>query len=344
MVAPQPAPLRQDASDEELLLLLAAGRQESLGLLYTRYATLIYVVAAKTLDSTAAEEIVQEAFLAAWRGAATFDPERGAVRAWLLQIARYRVINELRRRSRRPHTMPDDGLRLVELPDPDLDPAEAAWRDEESAAVRSALAELPAEQQQALGLAFFGGLTHEQVASRLDLPLGTAKTRIRTGIRRLRVILAPTVAALAVLLTGALVVLGLRLHQQHHQQSQEEQALRLATTSETSVLHLSNAGGDPALSTEADGSYRGRAGEPAAVLSVAHFLPAPKDELYRAWALHDGVWTSLGTIRPGSDGTSILFTHGDALKTRPSSVEVTLERSASGASPTGPVVVSWTGQ
>jgi RNA polymerase sigma-70 factor, ECF subfamily len=342
MGAPQPAEPYADRRDEELLLLIAAGQREALGPLYARYAGVVYGIAARSFDASTAEEIVQEVFLAAWRGAATFDPERGAVRGWLLQIARYRIINEIRRRSRRPQTAGDSALRLVELADPDPSPDEALFRDEQDTAVRAALAELPAAQRSALSLAFFGGMTHEQVADRLDLPLGTAKTRIRAGMHKMRVLLAPTVAVLAALILGTLAALGWRLHQQGQQQTSDEEALRLAVTSETSVLHLSRGAGDAAVPQEAHGSYRGREGEPLAVLSVSHFPPPPHGFSYQAWSQKSGVWTRLGEVHATADGSAILILHGEALKVLPDLVEVTLEPGTAGSTPAGVVVLRWT--
>lgn len=342
MVAPQPAEPLADRRDEELLLLLAAGQQQALGPLYARYAALVYGVALRSFDPPSAEEIVQEVFLAVWRGAASFDPERGTVRAWLLQIARYRIINEIRRRGRRPQSSGDGGLRLVEIADPELPPEEAAWRDEQDAAVRAALAELPDAQRDALRLAFYGGLTHEQVAQKLDLPLGTAKTRIRAGMLRMRAILAPIVAAFALIALGLAAALGWQLHQQSRQQASDEQALRLAVTSETSVMHLSRGPGDAAVPQEAHGSYRGRDGQPVAVLSVSHFPAPPAGHDYVAWTERQGVWTLLGTLHVGPDGTAILIAHGDALTTLPDAVEVTVETAGTQHAPTGPIVLLWT--
>ena len=328
-----------DRDDESLLLLLAAGQREALGPLYARYAGLIYSVAVRSFEPATAEEIVQEVFLAAWRGAATFDPERGAVRGWLLQIARYRVINEIRRRSRRPRSSGDGGLHLVELADPDPPPDEAVSRSEQDAAVRAALAELPDAQRTALNLAFFGGLTHEQVADRLDLPLGTAKTRIRAGMQKMRLILAPTVAVLAALLLGTLAALGWRLHQQSQQQASDEEALRLSVTSETSVLHLSRGPGDAAVPQEAHGSYRGRDGQSVAVLSVSHFPAPPHGSSYTAWFAKNGVWTRLGEVHVTADGSAILILHGEELKALPDTVEVTLESGRTAEQPAGAVVL-----
>src|SRR3954471_8847188 len=176
-----------DFSDEELMGELAAGRQEALAPLHGRYAALIFNLAAQSLDRPAAEEIVQDVFLAIWRKAETYDPARGALRPWLLRIAHLRIINELRRRGRRPQLLPDpDGLHYTTALDQRPQPEEEAWQEYRRAVVQEAVEHLPPPQQQALRLAFFDDLTHEQVASFLNIPLGTAKTRIRTGMQKLR--------------------------------------------------------------------------------------------------------------------------------------------------------------
>ena len=183
-----------DTSDEELMRQLAAGRPEALGPLHARYASLIYGVAARSLDRAAAEEISQEVFLAVWRHAASFDPTRGTFRAWVSQITRSSVLNELRRRGRRPRaTTQSDGSGGDHLPDPGPDPAESAWREHRRAVVRAAVEALPPPQREALRLAFLEDLTHEQVAAFLKLPLGTTKSRIRSGLKALRGRLAPLV-------------------------------------------------------------------------------------------------------------------------------------------------------
>src|SRR5262245_53359303 len=96
----------QNPSDEELITRVAAGSQEALGSLYTRYARLIFNVAAQTLERAAAEEIMQEVFLVVWRRASLFDAARGTFRSWVLQITHFRVLNELRYRSRQPQLAP----------------------------------------------------------------------------------------------------------------------------------------------------------------------------------------------------------------------------------------------
>src|SRR3989454_4972025 len=204
-----PMPLSQECTDEELMERLAAGAQEALGPLYSRYARLIFHLAVRTLDRPAAEEIVQDVFLAVWRRAAAFDPTRGTFRPWVLQIAHFRILNELRRRSRQPQLEPDpDDLHLASLPDDSPEPTEATWRASLRVTLQAAMADLPVPQRQALGLAFGEDLTHEQVAAELNLPLGTAKTRIRTGLQNLRSKLAPRMAVLA--LVGFLAFLGVR--------------------------------------------------------------------------------------------------------------------------------------
>ena len=180
-------PPRAHASDAELMRRVADGSEESLGLLYRRFARLIVGLASQTLDRAAAEDIVQDVFLAVWRNAATFDPERGSVRAWILQIAHFRLLNELRRRSRQPEIQADpEGHVLASLPARDPGPAEAAAAEHRRATLQSAVDELPPPQRAAIRLAFLDDLTHEQVAAELGLPLGTAKTRIRDGLIRLR--------------------------------------------------------------------------------------------------------------------------------------------------------------
>src|SRR5271157_3575186 len=205
-----PSAKAPEETDEELVHALAGGRQEALGVLFARHAPLVFGIARQTLDGAAAEDIVQDVFLAVWHGAATFDPARGAFRPWLLQIAHHRVLNELRRRSRKPLSVTAaDRDRLDGLADSSPEPSAELWREFRRSAVREALEQLPPLQRQALGLAFFEELTHEQVASVLNLRLGTAKSRIRSGLQRLRGQLSPVLALLALTLVGSVATLGI---------------------------------------------------------------------------------------------------------------------------------------
>jgi RNA polymerase sigma factor (sigma-70 family) len=185
------SPRSPSLSDEDLMGQLAAGRPEALGPLHDRYAALVCGLAARSLDQAVAEEISQDVFLAVWRHAEAFDPTRGSFRAWVVRIARTRVLNELRRRGRRPRSTSSPDTGDDQFPDPAPGPAEAVWREHRRAAVRSAVEALPPRQRMALSLAFLEDLTHEQVAACLNLPLGTTKSRIRAGINSLRTRLAP---------------------------------------------------------------------------------------------------------------------------------------------------------
>src|SRR5205085_12271136 len=123
-----------------------------------------------------AGDVLQEAFLRVWDRAATFDPRKGPPEGWVLMIARCRAVDRLRRR--RPTA--DEAAE----PAADQPPGRELERREDAGRVTAALAGLPAEQAEAIRLAFFGGLTHDQVARTLGLPLGTVKTRIRLGMIR----------------------------------------------------------------------------------------------------------------------------------------------------------------
>src|SRR4051794_6819920 len=256
-------------SDIELMSELTAGQEDALKILYSRYARLIFHLAAQSLDYAAAEEIVQEVFLTIWRKAATFDPERGSFRGWIMQITHMRIINELRRQSRRPQSAVDpEGEQLANVADLGPDPVETTWRAYTRTAVRDAMAKLPPPQRQALGLAFFDDLTHEQVAAVLGLPLGTVKTRIRAGIQKLR----PQLLALIVtVLLAVLGTLGVRYRQAQLVLQRNEHAVALLTASDVEALRLGPAAGMP---PDAHATYRTRPDATLAVISLSH-VPQP---------------------------------------------------------------------
>jgi RNA polymerase sigma-70 factor (ECF subfamily) len=132
-----------------------------------------------------AEEVVQEVFLAAWRSGHTYDPTRGSLHTWILSMVRNRSIDVLRARKRRPIQPLAEGVDPPDLADV---PAEAASNvDAETA--RRALNGLPPEQKQVIEMAYFGGLSHTEIATQLAAPIGTVKGRIRLGLDRLRVAL-----------------------------------------------------------------------------------------------------------------------------------------------------------
>jgi RNA polymerase sigma factor (sigma-70 family) len=328
-------PEARDTGDDELMSQLAAGRQDALRPLYSRYAPRLFALAAQSLDRATAEEVVQEVFLQVWRKAATFAPERGTFRAWVFQIAHYRILNELRRRSRQPQLEEDpEGLRLAAVPDSMPGPDEVFASEAQRAEVREALAALPEKQRRALEMAFVEGLTHEQVAKNLELPLGTTKTRIRAGLQRLRAGLAPAVAVLIVA-AGMGAVVGIR-----HEQAAREldgRALALLTSSETVAIRLNAAPGTP---PETHAVYRGHTGATIAVLTLEKFQPAPAGETYQAWVRHGEAWASLGTVRPDARGAARLIVEGAAVDRLPDAIEITLEPARGSPSPHGPVIVS----
>ena len=172
---------RNDASDEmHLIARLRAGEQQAMSELYDRYAKVVYAVALRVLqDAAAAEDVLQDVFLQLWRNPDAFDASRGSLAAWLAVIARHRSIDRLRKR--RPET---DIEECVITSGPDLrDDTERALVVEK---VRGALAEMNPDQRSALELAFFQGLTHSEIAEKTGEPLGTVKTRIRSGLQQLR--------------------------------------------------------------------------------------------------------------------------------------------------------------
>src|SRR4029077_15523350 len=274
--------------DEELMRQVADGSTEALGLLHRRFARLIFGLAVQSLDRAAAEDLVQEVLLAVWRNARRFEPERGTVRAWVLQITHFRVLNELRRRSRQPEVVPDpEGVVLASLPASDPGPAEATWERHRRAVLKSALDELPPPQREALSLAFLADLPHEQVAIELGLPLGTAKTRIRTGLQKLRDTLGPQWAALvAICLLAAVRV---RYRSEHATLARYDRALSLVTSSDSVNLRLGPA---PGTAEATHARYRGRPGAGIAVVTFSAFPPAPAGQIYQAWARHGATWMS----------------------------------------------------
>jgi RNA polymerase sigma-70 factor (ECF subfamily) len=178
-----------DYADLDLIRRTAAGDRAAFAGLYDRYAARALGLVVRILrNRTEADDVLQEVFLQVWAQAARFDPARSALDVWLLLIARSRALDRLRKRVAAP---------AAELPDRPAadDPAGGLERAEQAGQLRSALDGLPPEQRESIRLAFFHGLTHEQIARQLNLPLGTVKTRIRLGMHRLRDRLARTHAA-----------------------------------------------------------------------------------------------------------------------------------------------------
>jgi RNA polymerase sigma factor (sigma-70 family) len=187
--ADQPLPLRAssvtDEADRAVLARIAGGELAALEDLYDRYKTMAYSIAYRiTNDATLAEDVVQDAFLGAWRNAARYAEGRGSVKTWLLSIVHHRAIDAIRRR--RPTTeLPEIDAGLPEaLTLPDVWAEVSASLD--SVTVREALVALSDVQREALELAYFGGLTQQEIAERTGTPLGTVKSRMRLGLLAMR--------------------------------------------------------------------------------------------------------------------------------------------------------------
>ncbi|MGI9147650.1 MAG: sigma-70 family RNA polymerase sigma factor [Chloroflexota bacterium] len=327
-------------TDEDLMLELARGQQEALGPLYSRYARLVFNLSAQSLGRAGAEELVQEVFLTIWRGAGGFDAAQAPFRPWLLRLTHWKILNELRRRRRRPAEQPGDSddanASLEHVRDAEPGPKERAWQNQQGQVLRAALQGLPPKQRQALALAYLDDLTHEQVAQALHVPLGTAKTRIRSGLQILRLRLAPMAASL---LGVALTVVGVRYLQSQVAYERDERALRLVTTSELVPLRLTPASAD--VPATAHANYRGRAGNTLIVLT-AEGLPAPPvGRTYQAWVRHADRWTALGTLVPSADGSARLIAESPELASPPDAVEITLEPDTGSPTSSAPAVLVW---
>jgi RNA polymerase sigma-70 factor (ECF subfamily) len=184
-----PGDAQSGPSDDELLAGFARSDPVASAAFLARFQRRVYGLALTLLgDARAAEDAAQEAFLRAWRHAEAFDASRGSVVTWLLTITRNIAIDGLRAR-RAPALDIDDVLERTPIAC-SPDPVDAALLDEDSQLVHRALARLPESQRRAVVLAGMWGLSAREVAEREQIPLGTAKTRIRTGLRRLRIAMA----------------------------------------------------------------------------------------------------------------------------------------------------------
>jgi RNA polymerase sigma-70 factor (ECF subfamily) len=180
-----PAERLRSLADEELMQLVHRSDPGAFEVIYDRHANVAFSLAQRMCAQRAlAEEVVQDAFLSLWRSRARYDASRGSVRTWLLGIVHNRAIDALRRRTVRERgVISEEGIeeRLVAPERTD----EQFARREEARAIRGALEQLPDEQSRVIELAYFGGLTHSQIAAMLDTPVGTVKGRMRLGLAKM---------------------------------------------------------------------------------------------------------------------------------------------------------------
>jgi len=176
--AADPAP--REATDADLLGLVAAGDRDAFDLLYHRYVRSVYGLALRRLrDRSHAEDAVQEVFAAIWRSAGTYRPERGAATPWIYAVARNAIVDRFRSAG------PAPVAELPELVSDEAGPAERAESSYVSWRVNRALEELPRRERDVLELAYWSGMSQSEIAAYMNIPLGTVKTRTRSALARL---------------------------------------------------------------------------------------------------------------------------------------------------------------
>jgi RNA polymerase sigma factor (sigma-70 family) len=188
-----------DPADVQIIQRVVAGDQQALGELYDRWSKPAFSLARRVCaDEGLAEDVVQEVFIAFWREPGRFDPARGAFGSWLLTLVHHKAVDAVRRESAiRRRTVPaaEDGEEWSVAPGPGAD--QAALGALVAGQVRDALGRLPNEQREALALAYYGGYTQREVATLTGVPLGTVKSRMFTGVQRLRSVLGPLLGEVA---------------------------------------------------------------------------------------------------------------------------------------------------
>lgn len=179
----------QEAQDRDIELLrqIAAGDRSSFAEFYDRHSTLMFSVACKILNNTTeAEDVLQETFLQIWEKASKFDPKLGKAASWAAILVRNKAIDRIRASQRRTRLAEEAGAEQA-VTAPVTDTAnENLYGHEKAQMIQSAIGELPVEQRQAIELAYFSGLTQDQISKKLNEPLGTIKARIRRGLLKLR--------------------------------------------------------------------------------------------------------------------------------------------------------------
>ena len=180
-------PEQAQSNDVDLLKAIAHQEEKALAELYDRYRVILFSVLVRILNSRAeAEDVLQEVFLQVWRRAADFDETRGRPFTWLVTLARSRGIDRLRSLAARDRVAIAGAREATEEVS---DAAADAFRSEQRELVTSALDQLPEEQRRAITLAYFDGLTQSEIAAKLNAPLGTVKTRMRSGLIKLKELL-----------------------------------------------------------------------------------------------------------------------------------------------------------
>jgi len=174
----------------EMIERIAGGDEAALAAFYQRFASLLYGLALKMMkDEKDAEDVVQESFVYIWRKAAAYNPQMISPFSWAVMVVRNKAIDRIRARQRVARIVERATVEFSHSAEADERSADEPVFSEQRALVRTALAQIPEDQRQAIELAFFSGLTHEEIAARLTTPLGTIKARIRRGMIHMRELL-----------------------------------------------------------------------------------------------------------------------------------------------------------
>jgi len=187
------AGLCDDRTDDELIAMIAAGESAAFETLYERYAVIVYRTVLRVVqDRALAEDLVQEVFWRVWRRSSRFAGDHGQVASWLRVVARNVSVDELRRMRARPVLVRAEveQSRMLQLPDDQADVVASTMQREQRRMIVSALQQLPVEQRQVIELNYFGGRTYKEIATALNFPIGTVKTRARRGLQKLKQALA----------------------------------------------------------------------------------------------------------------------------------------------------------
>jgi len=178
----------------DVIARVGKGDAQAFAELYEQSSSLLYTLALRILNNRdEAAELLQDVYIEVWRKAGNFDQKRGSPMAWLITMTRSRAIDRIRASTSRGRTVTDslEQSRAEELQSDLPDPLETHAMEELRTLVGEAFTDLPAAQQEALELSFYDGLTHAEIAARLDKPIGTIKTRIKLGMNKLRYMLRP---------------------------------------------------------------------------------------------------------------------------------------------------------
>ena len=183
----EPVPLEQTDQDVELLRRVANQDRAAFAEFYDRHSTLVFSVACKILnDQTDAEDVVQETFFQIWEKAVKFDPKLGKAASWAATMARNKAVDRIRSTQRRTRLAEAAGAEMVIANECDATVNAAVHGHDKAQLIQTAIVTLPVDQRQAIELAYFSGLTQNEISEKLKQPLGTIKARIRRGLLKLR--------------------------------------------------------------------------------------------------------------------------------------------------------------